>query len=630
MNPLSGIEATLGKSLVEKIQSCKILLVGSGGIGCELLKDLALSGFRHIAVIDLDTIDVSNLNRQFLFRSQHVGQPKCKVACLVSQNMVPLEKETTEYLPHHGNVCDNTQFNVQYVSQFNLVLNALDNVTARRRVNRLCLAAKVPLIEAGTTGYLGQVKVIDKPSNLECYECVTQEAQKVYPICTIRSTPSQPVHCIVWAKELYKLLFADKYTDSMLHEGGGDEPSTYMEAVDYYRKLLKENKQGKAEVTAAARVILEKLFVDEIQKQLDMQRYKTAQKTPTPLSRDVIATTIIPPTQQKSYKTTNVWSQEECVAEFTLCLVEAVDVPDLLPAFDKDDALAMKLVTAACNLRSSIFSILPLQSEYTAKGIAGNIIPAIATTNAICAGLQVLQAFHILQAQLEGTPDSLKERCRYIDCVRNRSGRSGLYLLSSALREPNPKCFVCRNATVSLTLDVNKWSLASLLDRVIKEKLGFEEPSLMLEGDMVWEEGLDADTESYFPNLGKVLSALPCGGISHGTIVRVEDFTQDLEVDLCITHRDQWDVEEGEDGTEEKFLVGGELPAAKVLAAISAAHNEQRDKDDLDDIDVVHPDIEKKPAADENGKRKSEFVEGNAAAKKPKLHDDNNVIIIDE
>ena len=54
-------------------------MVGAGGIGCELLKTLVLSGFEDVEMIDLDTIDVSNLNRQFLFRKRHVGMSKAQV-----------------------------------------------------------------------------------------------------------------------------------------------------------------------------------------------------------------------------------------------------------------------------------------------------------------------------------------------------------------------------------------------------------------------------------------------------------------------------------------------------------------------------------------------------------------------
>lgn len=99
---------------------------------------------------------------------------------------------------HHANIKD-AKYGLSYFSKFTIVLNALDNIDARKHVNRLCLATNIPLIDAGTTGYLGQVMPIFKGAT-ECYECTSKPAPKSYPICTIRSTPEKPVHCIVWAK----------------------------------------------------------------------------------------------------------------------------------------------------------------------------------------------------------------------------------------------------------------------------------------------------------------------------------------------------------------------------------------------------------------------------------------------
>lgn len=67
----------------------------------------------------------------------------------------------------------------------------------------MCLAADIPLIESGTSGYSGQVELIKKGVT-QCYECQPKPPQRTFPGCTIRNTPSEPVHCIVWAKHLFK------------------------------------------------------------------------------------------------------------------------------------------------------------------------------------------------------------------------------------------------------------------------------------------------------------------------------------------------------------------------------------------------------------------------------------------
>ena len=143
----------------------QILVVGAGGIGCELVKNLVLSGFLDITMIDLDTIDYSNLNRQFLFRKEHVGRSKCEVAREAVLRFP--HDDGLRITAHHGNIKE-SRFDLDFFKTFSIVLNALDNVDARRHVNRCCLAAAVPLIESGTTGYLGQARAIIKGRSSCC------------------------------------------------------------------------------------------------------------------------------------------------------------------------------------------------------------------------------------------------------------------------------------------------------------------------------------------------------------------------------------------------------------------------------------------------------------------------------
>ncbi|QQP55579.1 Ubiquitinlike modifier activating enzyme 2 (Silurana), partial [Caligus rogercresseyi] len=120
-------------------------------------------------------------------------------------------------------------YGVSFYKNFSLVLNALDNNVARNHVNRMCLASGVPLVESGTAGYLGQVSVIRK-GETECFECQPKPRQKTFPGCTIRNTPSEPIHCIVWAKHLFNQLFGEEDADEDVSpdqedpEAGKDAP----------------------------------------------------------------------------------------------------------------------------------------------------------------------------------------------------------------------------------------------------------------------------------------------------------------------------------------------------------------------------------------------------------------------
>ncbi|CAG8755186.1 14665_t:CDS:2, partial [Dentiscutata heterogama] len=128
-------------------------------------------------------------------------------------------------------------------------------------------------------------------------------------------------------------------------------------------------------------------------------------------------------------------------------LAEKSTNPDASLTFDKDDIDAIDFVTATSNLRARIFGIEE-KTQFQVKAMAGNIIPAIATTNAIVAGMIVMQAFKVLNGDFN--------ECKTVYCAPDRRPKS---ILSDSLNEPNPDCSVCYSAHVTLNVNVEKATL---------------------------------------------------------------------------------------------------------------------------------------------------------------------------
>ncbi|KAI8628256.1 ubiquitin-activating enzyme E1 1 [Xylariaceae sp. FL1651] len=271
-----GQIAVFGKEYQDKIANLKQFLVGAGAIGCEMLKNWAMIGLGvgpkgKIIITDMDSIEKSNLNRQFLFRAKDVGQMKSDCAARAVAAMNPELNGHIECLKDRVSPETEHIFNEEFWQGLDGVTNALDNVEARTYVDRRCVFFHKPLLESGTLGTKGNTQVV-LPKLTESYSSSQDPPEVSFPMCTLRSFPNKIEHTIAWARELFETSFVKSaetvnlyltqpnYLETTLKQGGNEKPT--LETIRDY--LVTDKPLSFEDCIIWARMLFEKQYNNAI------------------------------------------------------------------------------------------------------------------------------------------------------------------------------------------------------------------------------------------------------------------------------------------------------------------------------------------------------------------------------
>ena len=409
-----------------KPENPNILVVGAGGIGCEIIKSLAIDGSYSITVIDFDTISLSNLSRQFFYSEEDIGREKSLTLAENAMKRYPNLKITGI----SGNVLDDN-INPEFIKQFDFVFSGVDNIDARIRISTLCVITRTPFIDCASSGKSAQ-SVPTLPYHTACYVCSPVAAPSGPKVtCTIRSTPQSMEHCSAWSFHLFNAVFSG--------EGSNDVISV-------------DNREPQ--------ILFDNVFKKRIEDLREKKDLWKSREPPTPLSFTA------KPNHEPISRVMDKWTIEECVGVFT-DVVMRLQPPQV---FDKDNEDHLAFTTAAANLQALAFHIDKSVSMFENKGLVAVVVPALATTNAIISGISVVQMKQILAGKI---PKSIWMSHTAL----------GPRLTSVSLDPPSKTCSMCSIEMWEADCDYSKTNIST-----IGKQIGIEAATILYGSRIIYDE----------------------------------------------------------------------------------------------------------------------------------------------
>ena len=429
-------------------------MIGAGALGCEYLKNFAMMGIStsdknisNVTVADNDYIELSNLSRQFLFRNTDIGESKSICACREVKNM----NNDFNCISIQKLVCKDTEniFNDKFWEKQNIIISAVDNLSARKYIDNKCTFFSLPLIDAGTEGTNASSDIF-YPWKTICYNDLPKPKKTKYAICTLKKFPTQIEHCIEWSKEIFRELFEESINELKLVVNDksnfinilktkidSKELFYKLEKIKYFSIILENPTKQKLidfEIFIFHyyfNISIENLLNEHpLESKLDNSNlfWENGKKPPHCLEINVknndhilffksfydILSHIINYTEKindeeliniilnSKYNNKNINNKNEEENNIIEKEIERLEknkekINTLIPeVFDKDENFHINCILALSNLRAENYKIDKCDF-LKAKEVAGNIIPVVITSTATITGFASLQIYTMLQ-----------------------------------------------------------------------------------------------------------------------------------------------------------------------------------------------------------------------------------------